>query len=172
MNWADWVIIGILLVSCLFGLIRGFVREALSLAIWIVAAFSARIFVGSVEPFLISIIDTPSVRTLSAFLIIFILVLLLGALVQYLIGALIKVTGLSFVDRTLGFAFGITRGLVIVMLLILLSLNLTQVKQDPWWNQSQLIPFFMQWSDDAMNIYSQIGDWFIQMFGISKNHSI
>lgn len=172
MNWADWVIIGILLVSCLFGLIRGFVREALSLVIWIVAAFCARIFVGSVEPFLLPFIDTPSVRTLTAFLIIFILVLLLGALVQYLLGALIKASGLSLIDRTLGLAFGITRGFVIVMLLILLSLNLTQVKQDPWWSQSQFIPFFVQWSDEAMNVYSRIGDWFIQMFGVTKNHSI
>lgn len=172
MNWADWVIIGILLVSCLFGLIRGFTREALSLAIWIIAALSARIFVDSVEPFLISIIDTPSVRTLTAFLIIFILALLLGALVQYWIGALIKASGLSFVDRALGVAFGIARGLVMVMLLIVLMLNLTQIKQDPWWNQSQLIPFFVQWSDEAMSIYSQIGDWFIQMFGVTKNHSL
>jgi membrane protein required for colicin V production len=172
MNWADWVIIGILLVSCLFGLIRGFVREALSLTFLVAAALCARIFVGSIEPFLITFIDTPSIRTLTAFLIIFILVLLFGALVQYLFGALIKASGLSLIDRTLGFAFGVVRGLIIVMLLILLSLNLTQVKQDPWWNQSQLIPFFMRWSDDAMSLYSHIGDWFIQMFGVTPKHSI
>ncbi len=172
MNWADWVIIGILLVSCLFGLIRGFVREALSLAIWIVAALSARIFVASVEPFLISIIDTPSLRTLTAFLLIFILVLLCGALIQYVMRALITASGLSFVDRALGVAFGVIRGCVIVMLLILLLLNFAQIKQDPWWNQSHLIPFFLQWSDDAKTVYSLITDWFIQLFGVTQNQSI
>jgi membrane protein required for colicin V production len=172
MNWADWVIVGILLVSCLFGLIRGLMREALSLAIWIIAAFCARIFAGSVEPLLVSVIETPSVRTISAVLIIFILVLILGAFIQYLIGALIKFSGLSFLDRVLGIAFGILRGLVIVMLLLIVSPKLTQVQQDQWWQESQLIPVFLQWSDTAVSVYSHVSNWIIQLFGIADQHSI
>jgi membrane protein required for colicin V production len=172
MNWADWVIIGILLVSCFFGLIRGFVREALSLIIWILAALGARIFTGSIEPLFASIIDTPSVRTLTAFLCVFIVILLLGALVQYFFSALIKVSGLSFVDRTLGIAFGVLRAWVLVMILLLVFLKLTQVHQDPWWRESQLIPFFLQWSDVALSVYSQVSDWLIQLFGVTRPQSI
>lgn len=171
MNWADWFIIGILLVSCFFGLIRGFVREALSLVIWILAALGARIFTGSVEP-LFAFIETPSLRTLTAFLSIFFAILLCGALIQYFVGALIKVSGLSFIDRTLGIGFGVLRGWVLIMILLLVSLNLTDLHQDPWWQQSQLIPFFMQWSDLALSAYRQVSDWLIQLFGVIRPQSI
>jgi membrane protein required for colicin V production len=172
MNWADWVIVGILLVSCLFGLIRGLMREALSLVIWIIAALCARIFLGSVEPLLVSVIDNPSVRTLSAILIIFISVLILGAFVQYLMGILIKFSGLSFLDRSLGIVFGILRGLVIIMLILIVSPKLTQIQQNPWWQESYLIPFFLQWSDAAVSVYSQVSHWIIQLFGVADQHSI
>lgn len=171
MNWADWVIIGIVLISCFFGLVRGFVREALSLVIWILAALGARIFTGSIEPFF-SFIDTPSLRTLAAFLSIFFTILIVGAILQHFIGALIKVTGLSFVDRTLGIGFGVLRAWVLIMILLLVSLKLTKLHQDPWWHQSQLIPFFMQWSDLALSVYSQVSDWLIQLFGVTRPQSI
>lgn len=172
MNWADWVIVGILLVSCLFGLIRGLVREALSLTIWIIAALCARIFSGSVEPLLVSVIETPSVRTLSAVLIIFISILLVGALVQHLLGALIKFSGLSFLDRALGIGFGILRGLVIIMLILIVSPKLTQIQQNPWWQESQLIPVFSQWTDTAVAIFSDVSNWLIRLFGVAEQHSI
>jgi membrane protein required for colicin V production len=171
MNWADWFIIGILVVSCFFGLVRGFVREALSLVIWILAALGARIFTASLEP-IFTFIETPSLRTLTAFLSIFFGILLLGAIAQYFIGTLIKVSGLSFIDRTLGIGFGALRAWVLIMILLLVALKLTNLHQDPWWQQSQLIPFFMQSSDLALSVYSHVSDWFIQLFGVTRPQSI
>jgi len=172
MNWADWVIIGILLISCLFGLIRGFVREALSLVIWILAALCAHIFAGSIDSLLVSLIETPSIRSISAFAIIFVLILLLGALVQHLISVLIKASGLTFLDRALGIAFGVVRGLVVVMVLLLVSVKLTQVQQDHWWKESELIPILLQWSDPALKVFNQLSDWLMQLFGVAQSQSI
>ncbi|WP_448672039.1 CvpA family protein, partial [Escherichia coli] len=84
-------------------------------------------------------IQTPSARIIAACALLFIATLLLGALVNYLIGELIRVTGLSGTDRFLGMVFGGARGVLLVVLLVGL-LSLAPVQQDPWWQQSVLMP--------------------------------
>ncbi|HEY0893948.1 MAG TPA: CvpA family protein, partial [Cellvibrio sp.] len=79
MNWADWAIIGIFSLSCLIGLIRGFVREALSLIIWVAAVLVAKVFGGQLEILLADQIESPSVRLMTAYAVLFIATLLLGA---------------------------------------------------------------------------------------------
>lgn len=143
MNWADWTIVGILTLSCLIGLTRGFIKEAFSLVIWIAAFFVATTFKAPLASLLVSAISTPSVRELAAFAILFVATLIVGGLLNFLIGELVKFTGLSGTDRLIGVIFGLARGVVIIMAILLLLPALIPINQDPWWHQSALIPHFM-----------------------------
>jgi membrane protein required for colicin V production len=141
MNWVDLVILGILGISILISLWRGFTREALSLAGWVLAVWVALMFSDNLERLLRSQIDTPSLRLIVAFAILFFLTLLVAAFINYLAVQLIKKTGLSGTDRVIGIAFGLARGIVLVTVLVLLA-GFTAVPRDPWWNQSSLLHYF------------------------------
>ncbi|WP_162956337.1 CvpA family protein, partial [Pseudomonas aeruginosa] len=96
---------------------------------------------------------------IAACALLFIATLLLGALVNYLIGELIRVTGLSGTDRFLGMVFGGARGVLLVVLLVGL-LSLAPVQQDPWWQQSVLMPHFLMVADWSKNfILGFAGQW-------------
>ena len=101
-TWVDWAIIAVVAVSSLISLSRGFVKEALSLLTWIIAGVVAWMFGGALSQHLVGFIDTPSARVIVGCAILFVVTLLVGALVNYLIGELIRVTGLSGTDRFLG----------------------------------------------------------------------
>lgn len=141
MNWVDFVILGILGVSVLISLWRGFTREALSLAGWVLAVWVALMFSDKLEHLLRAQIETPSLRLIVAFAILFFLTLLVAAFINYLAVQLIKKTGLSGTDRVVGIAFGLARGIVLVTVLVLLA-GLTSVPRDPWWKQSALMHYF------------------------------
>lgn len=164
LNWADWVILGIVLVSCLFGLRRGLIKEALSVANWIVALLIALTFRDRFAFLLTDYIATPSLRELSAFAILFVVTLLIGALVNYLIGELVKVSGLSATDRTLGMVFGLLRGFVVVMAVLLLIPPVLSIDEDPWWDKSALIPHFMAFEGWARVTAGQVAQWVVSLF--------
>jgi len=86
-------------------------------------------------------IDTPSIRDVSAFAILFVVTVLVGGLVNYLAGQLVAKTGLTATDRVLGMLFGIARGIVIVAVLVLLA-GLTALPEDPWWQEALLLEHF------------------------------
>ncbi|AZL67753.1 MULTISPECIES: CvpA family protein [Pseudomonas] len=158
-TWVDWAIIAIIAVSSLISLKRGFVKEALSLVIWIVAGALAWMFGGSLSVYLESYIQTPSMRTIAGCAILFVATLLVGAMLNFLIGELIRVTGLSGTDRFLGTAFGAARGALLVVVAVGL-LSLGPVQQDPWWQESRLIPQFLLVADWSKNlILGFTGQW-------------
>ena len=158
-TWVDWAIIAIIAISSLISLKRGFVKEALSLLIWIVAGAVAWMFGGSLAQYLESYIQMPSARVIAGCAILFVATLLVGAMLNFLIGELIRVTGLSGTDRFLGMAFGAARGgLLVVVAVGLLSLG--PVQQDPWWQESRLIPQFLLVADWSKNlILGFSGQW-------------
>ena len=144
--WIDWAIIAIIAVSTVISLARGFVKEALSLVTWVVAGLVAWMFGGALAEYLIPYIDTPSVRVIAACAILFVLTLILGGLINYLIGQLVVVTGLSGTDRFLGMIFGAARGALLGTVGVGL-LSLAPVDADNWWRQSELIPHFLLVAD-------------------------
>lgn len=141
MNWVDFVILAIIGVSVLVSLLRGFTREAMSLAGWILASWVAMTFSGKLASLLTSFISVPSARLAVAFAALFLTTLLLAGLVNYLAVQLIKRTGLSGTDRMVGVFFGTARGILIVAVLVLLG-GLTPLPQDPWWQESGLMHYF------------------------------
>ncbi len=141
MIWIDYSIIGLILISSVIGLFRGFIKEAFSLAIWGVAIWVGLTFSRVFSGFIENLIKSPSTRIIIAFVILFIITLILGALISYLLGELVKKTGLTGSDRFAGMIFGITRGLIVVSIVVMLA-GLTPLPEDPWWKESVLIPPF------------------------------
>jgi len=141
MIWIDYAIIGLIAISSIIGLFRGFIREAFSLLIWIVAIWVGLTFSREFSTFLDGIISYPSARIATAFAALFFVTLILGAMISYLLGELVKKTGLTGSDRFAGMIFGIARGLVVVAIIIMLA-GLTPLPEDSWWKESILIPPF------------------------------
>ena len=133
MNWVDYLIIGIILISAGISVVRGFIKEVLSLVSWAVALWVAVMFYAHLASLLTSYIDPATLRFFIAFIILFIVTLILGALVNHLISQLVEKTGLSGTDRALGVMFGILRGVAIVTILVLVA-GVTPMPSDNWWH--------------------------------------
>lgn len=146
MNWLDFVFIGILSLSIIISLFRGLIREVLSLFIWAGSFWVAYTFVDVGANALTTYVDLPSARHLIAFVGLFIAALVIGGMINFVVGKLIKKTGLSGTDRFFGMFFGALRGLVAVVA-ITFFVNATPLSEDPWWQESQLAPHFVKVSE-------------------------
>lgn len=138
MFWVDYLIISIVLLSAVISIVRGFVREVLSLVAWILAFWVALTFSQHLSVLFDNYITTPSLRIFTAFTILFVITLVLAALINHLIASLVEKTGLTGTDRALGVLFGLVRGVAIVTLLTLLA-GTTPMPQDAWWQNSLLL---------------------------------
>lgn len=141
MNWADWCIVGLLALSVLLGLLRGFFREVATLVVWVGAFVVATAFGDLFAARLETYVSEPSVRAAAAWVLLFIAVLIVGAIVTHFIVELIRRSPVSGTDRMLGSLFGLARGGLLVAALVFFA-ALTPVKQDPWWQESKLVGLF------------------------------
>lgn len=139
MNGADLAILGVCLVSIIVSLFRGFIREAFSLLVWVAAIYAALYSSGALAERMTPWIEMPSARLIIAFVGVFVLVLVVGGLINYLLGKLVASTGLSSTDRLFGALFGAIRGLAIVLVAVIIA-RFTPFPDDPWWQESRLLP--------------------------------
>lgn len=152
------------MVSSLIGAKRGLIKEALSLACWVAAFFVAMTFRVEMSALLEEAIATPSIREITAFGLLFVATLIVGALVNYLIGELVRVTGLSGTDRLLGVLFGAGRGALIVLAILILVPGVVPIDQDPWWQESHLIPSFLSMEDWARQTTDSLVSYVTSLF--------
>jgi membrane protein required for colicin V production len=164
MPWLDYVLLGIIAVSALISLARGFVREAFSLAVWILAFWISWQFFRDLELQFVPWISSPTVRLGLAFAALMMVTLLLGGMVNYLLIQLVERTGMSGTDRFIGMLFGAARGALVNTVLVLLA-GLTVMPQEAWWQASQLVPYFVTlaawlqtWLPDDIAQYFQYAD--------------
>ncbi len=143
MAWLDIAIIVIIVVSAMISLLRGFVREAFSLAVWVLAFWVSWSFFRDLEVPLRAWIESPTARLGIAFAILMIVTLMVGGLVNFLIVQLIEKTGLSGTDRLFGMVFGAARGVLLVSVLVFLA-GLTPMPGESWWVQSSLVGYFQE----------------------------
>lgn len=138
MVWIDIVILTIIGVSVIISIVRGFVKEAMSLIVWIAAFWISLTFAARLSVELQRWIADQTAQRIAAYALLFVATLIVGALVNYVINQLVKKTGLSGTDRMIGMFFGLGRGIIIVSVLLLLA-NYTSIPQDPVWKESKMI---------------------------------
>lgn len=155
-NGLDWFIVVVLTLSALLSLWRGFSREALSLAGWVLAFLAANLLAGSLSVQLGSLIANATGRYMVAWTCVFVLTLLLAGLFAKLFARLVRASGLGLLDRLLGTVFGALRGLVVVMVLLFLLRELVPPSEQAWLRQSQLVPKIDPLLDWSLRVFNDV----------------
>ncbi len=135
----DVAVLSILLISVLISVIRGLVKEILSVIGWVLAFVLANWFGADVGAKLPMHGASESLRLIAGFALVFIVTVFAMALVNVLVGMLIRKIGLAPADRGLGGLFGLARGVLIVVTLVLLG-GMTQISREPFWQNATLRP--------------------------------
>ena len=112
MNWLDFVLVVILLACLIGGFRRGFSRQVIGLVSGVLALLLGSWFYGSVGSYLMPYLSSRTAANAGGFAIVFCGVLLAGAVISFIVGKFLTVTGLSIVDHLLGAGLGLLRGLV------------------------------------------------------------
>ena len=124
-------------------MLRGLVKEVLSLASWVIAFMAANAYGEALAPMLPDVIPGESTKLIVAFASLFIGARLLMGLLTGALTELVKASGMSLLDRALGAVFGMARGVVIVLALVLLCAT-TEIVQQPFWKNALLSPLAEQ----------------------------
>lgn len=151
LTWVDYSIIGLILLSMLMGLFRGFVREMISLVTWLLAFLVAILFSDKVSHLFSGHIDSPQVCIGLSFILLLIIVLIIGLTINNLLSGLVAKSSLSGLNRMIGLFFGLLRGIVIVVG-VLLFLKLTYVVHTSAWHHSVLLPYLQSLVDVSSSL--------------------
>lgn len=155
MTWIDFGIILIITISALISLYRGFVKEFISLVTWVTAVWVAINYADQLALYLPEELNgteltfggmniaLDNLRIGIAFIALVVVTLIVGAIVNGVIGALIKHASLSITDRFMGLIFGAVRGAVIVVIFVMVA-GLSQFPKTPWWTASNFIHPFQE----------------------------
>jgi membrane protein required for colicin V production len=145
----DILIAVVLTISIVIGVVRGFVKEAISITALLLAIWAALSFGPSVGEISDSWISSKELQTWFGRVVVFTLILALGGLLGWAISKLVRLSVLSGVDRLVGAIFGAVRGILFVALFILAG-DYAGFSNDNWWKQSKLIPHFALVADWIM----------------------
>ncbi len=132
----DWILLGVLVFSMALGAWRGLVYEVLSVLGWAVSFYVAQWFAPQVASWLPLQSASDPVRYAAAFVLVFIAAVFAAGLLAFLLKKLVEAIGLRPEDRTLGAAFGVLRG-VILLLAATVVIDMTALKSSDWWQESR-----------------------------------
>lgn len=135
----DYAVLAIVAASVLLGAWRGLVSEVLALLAWAAAILAGRELAPGMAPVFGEWLKDPAWQYAAAFASIVVAVLVTVALVRLAMSKLLRAIGLGPLDRFLGAVFGVTRGVLVVMICVLLG-GLTALPQQGWWRQAWLAP--------------------------------
>jgi membrane protein required for colicin V production len=136
----DYILLGMVLVSGLVGVIRGLIREALSLVIWLAALWCAARFGPQAAPLFTGLLDGSPWQLWAGRLSLFVGVLFAGSVVAWVVTYFVRRSVITGTDRVLGMLFGVARGAVLAGILVL-ALDLGGFAAEPWWRESKLLPY-------------------------------
>lgn len=152
---ADLVMGIVIVVSAVFGLMRGLVREVLSLVIWGAALLLGIAFADSVAAML-GLDLSAGLQTAIGFAIVFVAILVAGALAQRFFGGLVESTGLTGTDRTLGLVFGTVRGGAVVLVALILLRPFAESRD--WWAESLIAPPLLSFENEVIELFDLMMD--------------
>jgi membrane protein required for colicin V production len=131
----DYVALAIIGLSIILSVMRGFFREALAILGWVAAFVTAKTYANQILPMMPEDIPTESLRVLAAFLVLFFATLLVATLLAIALSSVFKKMGLGWLNRLLGAFFGLTRGILIVCIIVFLA-GLTELPNDARWRNA------------------------------------
>lgn len=158
MSAIDWVLLAVVVVSAVFGLMRGFVGVLASLAAWVLAGWAAFRFGADVALAMAADGEPSATQLLGGYALAFVVVLLAVGVVGWLVRKLVQSVGLTGVDRLLGLVLGVARGAFVACALVLL-LGLTAVPRTPEWHASPVVPVLVP---GAQWLRAWLPDWVAQ----------
>lgn len=152
----DFGLVVVIILSLLIGAYRGFVRSLLSVTSWAIASWVTWKYGVRATPLVADWNLTPEIETIVTHLGVFFLVLFLMSVISYVVAGAASSDGFTSVDRTLGAAFGIVRGVVIVLLLAVGMAYALGLEQ-PLWRDSIALPLLEPWVQDVQQMIAQVG---------------
>jgi len=135
----DYVVLAIVGLSIIVSVWRGAVREVLALTAWVIAFLCAQAYAPALSEHLPASLENQALRMLVGFLVVFVVVLALATIAAMLLSKLVRAAGLGPIDRALGAIFGLLRGMLIVVTLVLVG-GLTAAPRHPAWRDAMLSP--------------------------------
>jgi membrane protein required for colicin V production len=144
MSWLDFVFGIIIIASIAAGFSKGFVRIGIGFIAALVGIVLASWFYGTAAGWLTPYVSSPGIANFLGFLTIFALVLTFGALVSMLLVRLFKLVGLSWLDRLLGAVFGVVRGLLVSVALLMIMLAFAPTRTHNTVVDSYFAPYVME----------------------------
>jgi membrane protein required for colicin V production len=157
LHWVDLVILVVVTLSILLSLWRGFAREAISLAGWVLAFVVANLFVDQLASALAGLVSNVTGRYVLAYVVLFVATLMLAGIAGILAAKLMKATGLSVLDRVLGTVFGFARGVILILVLVFVLRQLIPPQDLQWLEASRLMPHLDMLADWARTLFAGIG---------------
>jgi membrane protein required for colicin V production len=158
----DIILIGVMLISALLAMIRGFMREVLSIASWVIAAVATLYSFTKVLPFAKSYFNNDIVATAVVLGATFLGTLLIVSIITVRFSDMVLDSRVGALDRTLGFLFGLARGLIIVVVAFLFFAWLVPDRSQPEWVRSAKSRVVLQGT----------GDWLISMLPEDPENTI
>lgn len=134
----DYAVVLIVLLSMLLGWWRGLMYEILSLLSWLTAYFVALASFADVAPYMPDVLGSDTVKMGAAFAALFLITLVLCGIAAWSLSKLAKAFGLDWrTDGVMGVMFGLFRGVLLVMVLVLVA-GFTQLPQQAFWRDAWL----------------------------------
>jgi len=160
MTSVDFVIVLLILASVAIGAWRGFTTEAMSLATLLAAVAIAWLFAAQLEPMLGEWSSAVEVRLWAARVVLFVAVLIIGGLLSWVARKLVRTSGLSGIDRSLGGVFGLLRAAVFLGLAVLV-IQFMGLAQERWWEEASLRPYAERIAA-TVKYYAELGTQYLQ----------
>ncbi len=141
LHWVDYAIIGVIALSALTGLFRGFIKEIVALGVWVVAGWMAFAYAKPVATWLGTYVQDKSVRVILAYVVIIVGTIIIGGLLNTMLSFIMHHSGLTGTDRLLGVGFGTIRGIFVVAL-IMVVIRLSAFPEEDYRKNSVLYNYF------------------------------
>lgn len=158
MTVLDVVALAVMALSALYGVVRGFIREVLSLTVWVAAFWLSIRLAPAVAVHLESHIHNDGLRSLAAAAGLFLVILMAGMVGAGVLQRIVRFGGIGGPDRALGAAFGVLRGVVLVTLLVMVG-SVTPLAEGEDWRASRLIGYFEILAERSISVLDQGHDW-------------
>lgn len=139
MATVDWILLAVLVFSMLLGAWRGLVYEVLSVLGWAASFYAAQYFAPMVAAWLPLQSSSQTIRYAAAFVLVFVAAVFAAGMLAFLLKKLIQAIGLRPIDRSMGAAFGLVRGLIL-LLAAAVVMDMTNLKNSVWWQESKGAP--------------------------------